>query len=81
MQTHKKNLRELFTECIPKSFSTSTVMDIYSALFDKMVNLRKKDMEKSWERKLVCTSGSQVTLNLRDELKPYAAKKKNLLVM
>ena len=52
------------------------VMDIYSALFDKMVNLRKKDMEKSWERKLVRQSGSQVTLNLLDELKPYAAKKK-----
>lgn len=76
MQTHKRNLRELFTECVPKSFSTGTVVDIYSALFDKMVNLRKKDMEKSWERKLVCKSGSQVTLNLRDELKPYATKKK-----
>ena len=75
MQTHKRNLCELFTECIPKSFSTDTVLDIYSALFDKMVNLRK-DMEKLWERKLVCKSGSQVTLNLRDELKPYAAKKK-----
>ena len=68
MQTHKRNLRELFTECVPKSFSTGTVVDI-------MVNLRKKDMEKSWERKLVCKSGYQVTLNLRDELKPYAAKK------
>ena len=53
MRTHKKNLRELFTECIPKSFSADTVMDIYSALFDKMVNLRKKDMKKSWERKLI----------------------------
>ena len=76
MQTHKRNLRELFTEFVPKSFSTEAVMDIYSTLFDKMVNLRKKDLEKSWECKQVCKSGNQVTLNLRDELKPYAAKKK-----
>ena len=43
--------------------------------FDKMVNLCKKEMERSWER-LETHTGKNVTLNLRDELKPFAVKQK-----
>ena len=57
-------------------FTCNAVAIVYTTLFDKMVNLRKKDMEKSWERVQGKKSGKSVTLNLRDGLKPYAANKK-----
>ena len=60
---------------MPNCFTRTAVTEVYGTLFDKMVNLRKKDMEKSWERVHGMKSGKLVTLNLRDELKPYAAKK------
>ena len=48
-------------------------MEVYTLLFDKMVNLRKKEMERSWER---LDTHNNVTLNLTDELKPLAAQQK-----
>ena len=46
-----------------------------AAITEVFVNLRKKEMERSWER-LDMHTGKNVTLNLRDELKPFAAKEK-----
>lgn len=56
-------------------FTQDAVRKVYESLFCKMVNLRKIDMEKSWERIETQKHGSSVTLNLRDELKVFAAKK------
>ena len=50
MEKHKERLRDSFSKCVPNSFTRTAVAEVYSTLFDKMVNLRKKDMEKSWER-------------------------------
>ena len=60
---------------MPNSFTHTAVAEVYSTLFDKMVNLKEKDMEKSWEPAQRKKSGKLVTMNLRDDLKPYAGKK------
>ena len=70
MNTHKDKLYPVFATNFP-TFSKHVTRDSYNLLFDKMLNLRKKDMERSWERQ----KGTSVTLNLRDELKPCASKK------
>ena len=70
MNPHKDKLYPVFAKSFP-TFSKAVTRDSYNLLFDKMLNLRKKDMEHSWERQ----KGTAVTLNLRDELKPYASKK------
>ena len=75
MEEQKERLRDSFIKHVPNSFTRTAVAEVYSTLFDKIVNLRKKDMEKSWERVQGKKSGKLVTLNLRDELKPYAARK------
>lgn len=74
MEQNKDRLFPLFSSCFGK-FSSATITEVYTLLFDKMVNLRKKEMERSWER-LDTHTGKSVTLNLRDELKPFAAKQK-----
>ena len=74
MEQIKDRLFPLFSSCFGK-FSGATITEVYTLLFDKMVNLRKKEMERSWER-LDTHTGKNVTLNLRDELKPFAAKQK-----
>ena len=74
MEQSKDRLFPLFSRCFGK-FSSATVTEVYTLLFDKMVNLRKKEMERSWER-LDTHTGKNVTLNLRDELKPFTAKQK-----
>lgn len=76
MEQKKDRLFPLFSSCFGK-FSSATITEVYyTLLFDKMVHLRKKEMERSWERLDTHTSKS-VTLNLRDELKPFAAKQKS----
>ena len=75
LNTEKENLFPSFTSQLKTNrFSQSTVKAIYSLLYDKMANLRKKDMEKSVDRLKTHKVGTSVTLNLRDELKPYAAR-------
>ena len=74
MEQSKEKLFPLFSSCFGK-FSNATVTEVYKLLFDKMVNLRKNEMERSWEM-LETHIGKNVTLNLRDELKPFAAKQK-----
>ena len=74
MDKNKDRLFSLFSSCFGK-FSNATITEVYTLLYDKMVNLRKKEMERSWER-LDMHTGENVTLNLRDELKPLAAKEK-----
>ena len=74
MDMNKDRLFPLFFSCFGK-FSNATVTEVCTLLCDKMVNLRKKEMEHSWER-LDMHTGKNVTLNLRDELKPFAAKEK-----
>lgn len=69
---HKEVLYPMFAKHFP-TYSKYTLSDVYGLLFQKMLNLRKKDMENSWER----LKGSYLTLNLRDELKPYASKKEH----
>lgn len=70
MGQYQERLFPLFAACFDK-FSNPTILEVYNLLFSKMVNLRKKDMEKSWER-LDNKTGKDVNLNLRDQLKPYA---------
>ena len=72
MAQHKDRLFPLFSSCFV-NFSNATITEVYTLLFDKMVNLRKKEMERSWER---LDTHKNVSLNLRDELKPFAAKQK-----
>ena len=69
---NKDRLLPLFSSFFEK-FSNATITEVYTSLFDRMVNLRKKEMEKSWER---LDTHKNVTLNLRDELKPFVAKRK-----
>ena len=69
MNPHKDKLYPVFAKSFP-TFSKAVTRDSYNLLFDKMLNLWKKDMEHSWEWQ----KGTAVTLNLRDELKPYASK-------
>ena len=74
MESKKDRLLPLFAGCFTK-YTNTTVTKVYNMLFDKMVNLRKKDMEKSWKR-LDMQKGKNITLNLRDQLKPYTARQK-----
>ena len=61
---------------IIEPFSEKNVKSVFDTLLEKMLNLRKKDMHKSWERiKTQKRGGKSITLNLKDELKPYATKK------
>ena len=70
MNPHKEKLYPVFAKSFP-TFSKDVTHDSYNLLFDKMLNLWKKDMEHSWERQ----KGTSVTLNLRDQLKPCTSKK------
>jgi lysine/ornithine N-monooxygenase len=72
MEQNKDRLLPLYSTCFEK-FSNATITEVYTLLFDKMVNLRKKEMERSWER---LDTRKNATLNLRDELKPFAVKLK-----
>ena len=67
MDFHKDRLYAVFAKSFI-TFNSDLLHEVYSLLFNKMLNLRIKDMEKSWER----LEGNTVTLNLRDELKPFA---------
>ncbi len=70
LTTEKDALFRSFTSQLSHEFRESTVKSIYSLLFDKMANLRKKDMEKSMDRFKNYNKCTSVALNLRDELKP-----------
>ena len=74
MESQKDRLFPLFAGCFSK-YTTTTIKEVYTMLFQKMLNLRKKDLEKSWER-LDMQNGKNITLNLRDQLKPYATRQK-----
>ena len=67
-----QRLFPLFSSCFI-NFSNATITEVYTLLFDNMVNSHKKEMERSWER---LDTHKNVSLNLRDELKPFAAKQK-----
>ena len=62
---------------ITQWFSEESVKLVYQTLVEKMLNLRKNDMQKSWDR-IQKRGGKSIMLNLRDELKPYAAKCKKV---
>ena len=47
MNPHKEKLYPVFAKSFP-TFSKDVTRDSYNLLFDKMLNLRKKDMEHSW---------------------------------
>ena len=70
MNPHKEKLYPVFAKSFT-TFSKDVTRDSYNLLFDKMLNLRKKDMEHLWERQ----KATSVTLNLRDQLKSCASKK------
>ena len=74
----KDRLFDMFQkQGISHSFKEESVRTVYDLLFTKMLNLRKKDMQTSWERIQTHKKGGKaITLNLRDELKPYATKRK-----
>ena len=74
MNKNKDRLLPLFYNCFGK-FSNAAITEVYTLLYNKMVNLRKKELKRSWER-LDMHTGKNVTLNLRDESKPFAAKEK-----
>ena len=78
LDKEKDNLFGAFVSQLRTSdFSENTISPIYSLLYTKMTNLRKKDMERSMERIRSHETGASVTLNLRDQLKPFAAKVTN----
>lgn len=74
----RKNMIPLFCSCLGCSSSLSPeAMSVYESLFTKMINLRKEDWKNTNERvELNKGTRSNVTLMLRDELKPHAAKRR-----
>ena len=72
----KKNLIPLFcSSCLDHSSLSPEAMSVYESLFTKMINLRKEDWKNTERVELNKGTRSNVTLMLRDELKPHAAKR------
>ena len=73
----QKKLWPQFCSCIGcSSLPSSEAHTVYKELFTEMINLRKEDWKNSHER-VQSNKGkrSDVSLMLRDELKPFAVKK------
>ena len=73
----RKKILPQFCSCLGyHSLPSSEAHAVYEELFTKMINLRKEDWKNSNERVLSMKGKrSNVTLMLRDELKPFAMKK------